>query len=132
MRNGRWFYKLRLRCRTIFQRNQVERELDEELRFHIDHRVEQEIARGLTPEAARYVAVRAMEGTLTLIGVGIGIAGSLAVTRVMSGLLYGITATDIPTFIAMALLFASVALIATCIPARRAAMIDPTVAFRHE
>jgi putative ABC transport system permease protein len=62
MENGRWFYKLRLRFRTVFQRSQVERELDEELRFHIDQRVEQEIARGLTPEAAHYVAVRAMEG----------------------------------------------------------------------
>jgi putative ABC transport system permease protein len=69
---------------------------------------------------------------LSSIGVGIGIAGSLAVTRVMSGLLYGITATDAPTFIVMALLFAVVAFVATYIPARRAATIDSTVAFRHE
>jgi ABC-type lipoprotein release transport system permease subunit len=47
-------------------------------------------------------------------------------------LLYGITATDTGTFIAMALLFAVVAFAATYIPARRAARIDPTVAFRHE
>jgi putative ABC transport system permease protein len=69
---------------------------------------------------------------LSLTGIGIGIGGSLAVTRVMSGLLYGITATDTGTFIAMALLFAVVAFAATYIPARRAARIDPTVAFRHE
>jgi putative ABC transport system permease protein len=69
---------------------------------------------------------------LSLTGIGIGIGGSLAMTRVMSGLLYGITATDTRTFFAMALLFAMVAFAATYIPARRAARIDPTVAFRHE
>jgi predicted permease len=69
---------------------------------------------------------------LTLIGVGIGIAGSLVVTKLISGLLYGITATDTYTFVVMALLFAAVAFVATYIPARRAAMIDPTTAFRYE
>ena len=69
---------------------------------------------------------------LTLIGVILGIAGSLALTKVISGLLYGITATDAPTYIAMVLLFAAVAFIATLIPARRAATIDPAVAIRHE
>src|SRR5881409_3799917 len=62
MRDWRWFYRVRLRLRTLFRRNQVERELDEEFRYHLDQRIEQEIARGLTPEEARYVAVRAMEG----------------------------------------------------------------------
>jgi putative ABC transport system permease protein len=69
---------------------------------------------------------------LTLIGVGIGIAGSLVVAKVISGLLYGITATDTSTFVVMTLLFAAVAFVATYIPARRAAMIDPTAAFRYE
>jgi putative ABC transport system permease protein len=54
------------------------------------------------------------------------------VTKVISGLLYGITATDTSTFVVVALLFAAVAFVATYIPARRAAMIDPTVAFRYE
>ena len=61
-----------------------------------------------------------------------GIAGSLALTKVISGLLYGITPLDAPTFIGTAMVFAAVALIATCVPARRAATIDPTVAFRHD
>jgi putative ABC transport system permease protein len=69
---------------------------------------------------------------LTLIGIVMGIAGSLVLTKVISGLLYGITATDTPTYIATVLLFAAVALIATLIPARRAATIDPAVAIRHE
>jgi putative ABC transport system permease protein len=69
---------------------------------------------------------------LTLIGVAIGAAGSLVLTKIISGLLYGITPTDPSTFVGTALLFAAVALIATYIPARRAATIDPTVAFRYE
>lgn len=62
MGDWRWFYKVRLRLRTLLRRNQVEQELDEEFRYHLDQRVEQEIARGLAPEEARHVAVRAMEG----------------------------------------------------------------------
>jgi predicted lysophospholipase L1 biosynthesis ABC-type transport system permease subunit len=69
---------------------------------------------------------------LTLIGVGIGVAGSLAVRKVMSGFLYGITATDGPTFLAVLLLFAAVAFLSTYVPARRAARIDPTLTFKYE
>jgi len=69
---------------------------------------------------------------LTLIGVVIGIAGSLVLTKVISGLLYGITPTDAPTFVGTALLFIAVAFVATYIPARRATTIDPTVALRFE
>jgi putative ABC transport system permease protein len=69
---------------------------------------------------------------LTLIGVALGIAGALALRQVMSGFLYGITATDVPTFLAVMLLFAAVALISTYVPARRAARIDPAVTFRYE
>jgi putative ABC transport system permease protein len=69
---------------------------------------------------------------LTSIGVAIGVAGSLVLTKIISGLLYGVTTTDPSTFVGTALLFAAVAMIATYIPARRAATIDPTVAFRYE
>jgi putative ABC transport system permease protein len=69
---------------------------------------------------------------LSLIGVGAGVAGSLALSTVMSGFLYGITATDAPTFLAVLLLFVAVAFLSTYIPARRAAAIDPAVAFRDE
>jgi putative ABC transport system permease protein len=62
MPEWRWFNQLRLRFRTVFHRDQVERELEEELRYHVEQRIEQEIAKGLSPERARYVAVRAMEG----------------------------------------------------------------------
>jgi predicted permease len=69
---------------------------------------------------------------LIVIGVGLGVAGTLGLTKVISGFLYGITATDGSTFLGVLLLFAAVAFLSTYIPARRAATIDPTVALRFE
>jgi putative ABC transport system permease protein len=69
---------------------------------------------------------------LTLIGLALGLAGALALTRLMAGLLYGVSATDPLTFAAIALLLTSVALLASYIPARRAMRIDPLVALRHD
>lgn len=65
-------------------------------------------------------------------GIGIGIAGALALRNVVSGFLYGVTALDVLTFVAVALLFAIVAFAAAVIPARRAARIEPTVALRYD
>jgi ABC-type antimicrobial peptide transport system permease subunit len=67
-----------------------------------------------------------------LLGVAIGIAAALALTRLMTGMLYGVTATDPLTFSAVALLFVCVALAACYIPARRAMRIDPMAALRYE
>jgi predicted permease len=67
-----------------------------------------------------------------LLGVAIGIAAALALTRLMTGMLYGVTATDPLTFSAVALLFVCVALAACYIPARRAMHIDPMAALRYE
>jgi putative ABC transport system permease protein len=69
---------------------------------------------------------------LTLIGIGIGLIGALALTRVMSSLLFGVEATDPATFIAIVLLLAVVSLIACYIPARRATRVDPMIALRYE
>ena len=69
---------------------------------------------------------------LTLIGIGIGVAASLLLTRVMASLLFGITATDVPTFLSVSAVLAVVALIANYIPARRATRVDPVIALRYE
>jgi putative ABC transport system permease protein len=69
---------------------------------------------------------------LALIGIVTGMAGAVALTRVMSSLLFGVSATDPLTFLVIAVLLAGVAVLACYIPARRALKIDPIVALRHE
>src|SRR5215510_8756544 len=62
MRFEHWLYTLPLRLRSLFRRAQVERELDEELRYHIGRQTEELIAKGMTEEEARYAAQRALGG----------------------------------------------------------------------
>jgi ABC-type antimicrobial peptide transport system permease subunit len=67
---------------------------------------------------------------LAVAGVAIGIGGAFALTRLMKSLLFHVSATDPATFIGVAVLFIVVALVASFIPARRAAKIDPMTALR--
>jgi len=69
---------------------------------------------------------------LTLSGVAIGVIASVALTRVLSSMLYKTSATDPIIFSTSAVLFLGVALIASYLPARRATRIDPTDALRYE
>jgi putative ABC transport system permease protein len=69
---------------------------------------------------------------MTLLGAAIGLVVSLAVTRALSSLLFGVSATDPVTFIAVPLVLAFVAILACYLPARRAMRVDPIIALRYE
>jgi putative ABC transport system permease protein len=81
-------------------------------------------------DVLRMVIWRGM--SLTLIGVALGVAAALALTRVMKNLLFDVSATDPMTFALIALLLVGVAFIASYIPARRATKVDPLIALRSE
>src|SRR6266404_9519996 len=62
MRPQHWLYTIPLRLRSLFRRSRVEQELNEELQFHLERKIEEGIANGLSPKEARYAAMRAMDG----------------------------------------------------------------------
>jgi predicted permease len=89
------------------------------------------MALGATPPAILRLVIR--QGlALALCGVGIGLIAAVAFARLVSGLLFGVRSTDPVTFGAIAILLTAVALLASYIPARRAARIDPMISLRCE
>jgi ABC-type antimicrobial peptide transport system permease subunit len=89
------------------------------------------LALGASPRDLLALVVR--QGmVVTVAGVMIGLALAFAVTRLMRGLLFGVHATDPLTFTAIAGILTLVALLASYVPARRAARIDPSISLRSE
>src|SRR2546429_5245968 len=104
------------------------------LSFLVSNRT-QEIGIRMALGAQRRDVLRSVMGEgakLSLAGVGLGMAGALALMRVLSGELYGVAATDPLTFCSVAILVAIVAMTACYVPARRAMKVDPMVALRYE
>jgi putative ABC transport system permease protein len=88
------------------------------------------IALGARPGQVLWPVIRE-GGTLAVIGIGAGLAGALAVTQLLGTFLFGVGATDPATFASVAALLLGVALLATYIPSRRAARVDPLAALRE-
>ena len=71
-------------------------------------------------------------GTVVLIGLAIGLTGSLALTRVMGAILFNVSPADPATYAVVTVFLLAMGLLATYLPARRAAMVDPVEALRAE
>jgi putative ABC transport system permease protein len=95
----------------------------------------QEIGIRMALGADRSQVLRVVLGqALGMVGIGlaVGIAASIGLTRLMSSLLYGVSPIDPRTYIGMSLLLATVAMVASYLPARRATRVDPLVALRYQ
>jgi ABC-type antimicrobial peptide transport system permease subunit len=89
------------------------------------------MALGAGPQDVRRMVVK--QGMrLALLGVFLGIAAALALTRLMASLLYGVKPWDPAAIVSVAVLLSAVALLATYFPARRASRVDPMIALRYE
>jgi putative ABC transport system permease protein len=89
------------------------------------------VALGATPrDVSRLVVARGL--SLTIAGIGCGIVMALLATRVLQGLLFDVAALDAATFVSVALLLAAVAMLASWLPARQAARVDPVIAMRAD
>jgi putative ABC transport system permease protein len=81
-------------------------------------------------EVVRMVIRQAMG--IALVGIGAGLFAAVGLTRLMASLLYDVKAIDAPTFAVVAAIIAATALLASCGPALKAALVDPIIALRYE
>jgi len=131
---------------SLLRRGRYERKMEEEMRFHgaggfysvIAYSVTQrrrEIGVRMALGAGKGAVIKMVIGQgikLALIGMAIGLAGALGLTRFLSGLLYGVKPSDPLTLVAVSALLIAVAFLACYIPARQAAKVDPLAALRHD
>jgi predicted permease len=89
------------------------------------------IALGASPRGIRALVVR-QGATIALAGLAVGVGGALILTRFMQSLLFGVRAADPVTFVVIPVVLVSIALLASYVPARRAARVDPVVSLRAE
>ena len=89
------------------------------------------MALGAQPSDVRNLVVQG-GAKLTLIGIGIGLVGAIALTRLMRSLLFGVTPTDPMTYAGSVAVLALVSVVASYVPARRATQVDPVIALRNE
>lgn len=89
------------------------------------------VALGAAP-AAVHALIMSEGAKLAAVGLGVGLAGSFAITRLLSSMLYGVGAQDPATFVAVAVVLGGIALLASYLPARRAARVDPVIALNAE
>jgi putative ABC transport system permease protein len=95
------------------------------------HDIGVRMAVGAAPANVLRLVVR--EGLAPVVlGLGIGLVSALALSRLLTGILYGVTATDPITYVAVSIVLIGVALLACAIPVRRAVQMDPLIALRHE
>ena len=98
---------------------------------HRTHEIGIRLALGAAPRNVLWMVVR--QGmTLAFIGVGLGLAVALAVTRLLKTLLFNVGTTDLGTYVGLAAMLVLVAFIASYLPARKATQVDPLTALRHE
>jgi predicted permease len=89
------------------------------------------MALGAQRGAVRRLVLR-QGGAMTAIGVCAGVAGAAGLSRYLEGMLVGLTTLDAATYVAVAVAFATVAMLAVYLPARRATTVDPLMALRHD
>jgi putative ABC transport system permease protein len=102
--------------------------------YLVEHRT-QELGIRIALGAQRRNVLRLVLGDglkMTLAGVAVGVLAAFGLTRLLTGMVYGVSTTDPATFAAIAILLIAVALLACYIPARRATRVDPLTALRYE
>jgi predicted lysophospholipase L1 biosynthesis ABC-type transport system permease subunit len=148
-----WVQRLWLRLRNLFLRQQIGEHLDDEIQFHLEQQIAENIAAGTTHEQARFAAQRAEIGmrvtlgakrlgvlnmvlreTVVLVGagVGIGLPCAFGATRLIGHMLYGVSPNDPVTVACVVGALLAVGVLGGYLPARRAMRVDPMVALRYE